>query len=169
MSDSVKFSVCKRQIPNKRDEAPLYYAVSQSDGGADIEWMAKRISQLCTVTRPDVLGVLAALQIVFIEAVQMGRLVRLGDIGDFRVTLRSKGVEKKERYSVSNILKAKLQYAPGRAISDALLTLNYEEVEPKYLAASSGSTEPSNPDGESDNTGQGGGDNQGTEEGNNPL
>lgn len=163
MSDSVKFSVCKRYVPLRKEEGPLYYAVAQSNGEATIDWMSKRISQLCTVTRPDVLGVLAALQIVFIEAIQMGRLVRLGDIGDFRVTLRSTGVEKKERYSLSNIRKARLVYAPGSAISEALLTLNYEEVVPKSQSSSSDDNEPDEPGNGDGNGGGGGGDD------NNPL
>ena len=88
MADAVNYSLCKRINLRDRTEAPKYYALAQSTGESNIDWMAKRISQLCTVTRPEVGGVLAALQIIFIESVSMGRIVLVGDIGSFRVSLR---------------------------------------------------------------------------------
>ena len=134
MADAVNYSLCKRINLHDRTAAPLYYALAQSTGESNIDWMSKRISQLCTVTRPDVVGVLAALQIVFIESVNMGRIVRLGDIGSFRISLRSIGAETKEHYPQSNIKKARILYLPGDAISNSLKSLNYQEVDSRPLS-----------------------------------
>lgn len=46
-----------------------------------------------TVSSADVKAVLDALQYEVIEALEAGNTVRLGDIGSFRLTMKSQGVE----------------------------------------------------------------------------
>ena len=55
--------------------------------------IVKRVKKRSTVSSADVKAVLDALQYEVIEALEAGNTVRLGDLGAFRLTMKSQGVE----------------------------------------------------------------------------
>ena len=55
--------------------------------------IVKRVEKRSTVSSADVKAVLDALQYEVIEALEAGNTVRLGDIGSFRLTMKSQGAE----------------------------------------------------------------------------
>ena len=59
---AVTYTLVPKVLPGKEDGQRLYYAQSRARGELGLEEMAERISRNCTLTRSDIIGVLAALE-----------------------------------------------------------------------------------------------------------
>ena len=140
MSRTVTYSVSPRVNPQKKDEAPKFYAQVQANGDCTIREMAERIQASCTVTKADVYAVLVALEDVIIEALQNGEIVRLGDLGSFQIGISGKGAPTEEEHTSALIKKARINFRPGGVLSSILGSLNFSKVALKK-AASAGNDE----------------------------
>ena len=132
MARSVTYSVVPRINPREKDEAPKYYAQAQARGDINIRDMAERIQASCTVHKSDVYAVLVALEDVVAEAIQNGEIVRLGDLCTLQVSLSGKGALTEEDYTTDLIKRAKINFRPGRVLSNALASLSFSKVAIKY-------------------------------------
>ena len=132
MARSVTYSVVPRINPREKDEAPKYYAQAQARGDISLRDMAERIQATCTVHKSDVYAVLVALEDVVAEAIQNGEIVRLGDLCTLQVSLSSKGALTEEDYTTDLIKRAKINFRPGRVLSNALASLSFSKVAIKY-------------------------------------
>lgn len=102
-----------------------YYAAIETDGEATIDEMVKDIEKFCSLTEPDIRGVIVALENVIQNKLSEGKIVRLEKLGSLYPTLSSEGVEKEEDVT-SNIIKGvSINYRPGdrlkKAINDTAL------------------------------------------------
>ena len=85
--------VLRPSEPGVKDSKKLYYAVSKSTGFTDIRRLCKLIAARSTVSSADVKAVLDNLNYVLDLELQDGRIVQLGEFGNFRITVGSEGVE----------------------------------------------------------------------------
>ena len=77
--------------------------------------VAKRLSQMCTVTYADVMAVLGELAGVMADLMAQGKSVRLDGLGTFRYTLKTKGVETEEDFDFQKQVEAvRVQFVPQR-------------------------------------------------------
>ena len=67
-----------------------------------------------------------------------GRIVYLGELGTFRLTVQSEGAESKDKFTGSNVKKAKLRFTPGLFLKKACKTATFTSLEVKEKAADSG-------------------------------
>ena len=132
MARSVTYSVVPRINPREKDEAPKYYAQAQARGDISLRDMAERIQATCTVHKSDVYAVLVALEDVVSEAIQNGEIVRLGELCTLQVSLNGKGALTEEDYTTDLIKRAKINFRPGRVLSNALTSLTFSKVAVKY-------------------------------------
>ena len=132
MARSVTYSVVPRINPREKDEAPKYYAQAQARGDISLRDMAERIQATCTVHKSDVYAVLVALEDVVAEAIQNGEIVRLGELCTLQVSLNGKGALTEEDYTTDLIKRAKINFRPGRVLSNALSSLSFSKVAIKY-------------------------------------
>ena len=132
MARSVTYSVVPRINPREKDEAPKYYAQAQARGDVSIREMAERIQSSCTVHKSDVYAVLVALEDVIAEALQNGEIVRLGELCTLQVSLSGKGALTEDDYDTSLIKRSKINFRPGRVLSNALNGLQFTKVDIKY-------------------------------------
>ena len=132
MARSVTYSVVPRINPREKDEAPKYYAQAQARGDVSIREMAERIQSSCTVHKSDVYAVLVALEDVIAEALQNGEIVRLGELCTLQVSLSGKGALTEDDYDTSLIKRSKINFRPGRVLSNALSGLQFTKVDIKY-------------------------------------
>ena len=128
MARTVKYSVIPRINPRDRETDPKYYALVQSNGDVSLREMCERIQQSCTVTKADVHAVLVALEEVIVDALKGGEIIRLGDLGTFRVSLSSKGALTEKEYNTSLITRARILFRPGTILSEALANLTYSKL-----------------------------------------
>ena len=78
------YTLVPKVLPGKEDGQRLYYAQSRARGELGLEEMAERISRNCTLTRSDIIGVLAALEDEVCQGLCNGEIVRLGGIGSLQ-------------------------------------------------------------------------------------
>ena len=132
MARSVTYSVVPRMKPGDKNLPPKYYAQAQARGDVNIREMAERIQSTCTVHKSDVYAVLVALEDVVAEAIQNGEIVRLGELCTLQVGLSGKGAVTEEDYTTDLIKRAKINFRPGVALSNALSSLTFSKVKVKY-------------------------------------
>lgn len=106
MAKSIRYVVRPKSNPQDRDAAPKYYAVVASRGTTTTRELAENISSATTLQLPDVVAVLAALQLVACEELAKGNVVSLGSIGYLKMTMSSKGALTGDRFSIKTHLKS---------------------------------------------------------------
>ena len=128
MARTVTYTVVPKINPRDRETEPKFYGNVKSSGDINIREMAERIQGSCTVTKADVYAVLVALEDVIAESIQKGEIVRLMDIGTFRVGISTKGALKEEEFSESLIKKTRILFRPGSVLQNAIANLNFTKV-----------------------------------------
>ena len=128
MSRTVNYTVIPRINPRDRETEPKFYGSVKTSGDINIREMADRIQQSCTVTKADVYAVLVALEDVISESIQKGEIVRLMDIGTFRVGISTKGALKEEDFNDALIKKTRILFRPGSVLQNAIANLNFTKV-----------------------------------------
>ena len=128
MARTVTYTVVPKINPRDRETEPKFYGNVKSSGDINIREMAERIQQSCTVTKAEVYAVLVALEDVISESIQKGEIVRLMDIGTFRVGISTKGALKEEDFNDALIKKTRIIFRPGTILSEALANINFTKV-----------------------------------------
>ncbi len=82
--------------------------------------LCKKISDRCTVTAADVMGVIRSLVGIVEEHVVNSRIVRLGELGSFRISVSSDMVPQSTRWSASALRRPKMIFTPGPLLKQAL-------------------------------------------------
>ena len=132
MSRSVTYSVVPRRNPSEKGTPPKFYAQAQARGSISLREMSERIQATCTVHKSDVYAMLMALEDVVSEAIQNGEIVRLGELCTLQVSLSGKGALTEDDYDTSLIKRSKINFRPGRVLSNALSGLQFTKVDIKY-------------------------------------
>ncbi len=74
--------------------------------------LATKISARCTVTEPDILAVINALETEIADNVQAGRRVVLNDFGSFKLGLKTEGAPSAKDFSQANIKGIHVLFQP---------------------------------------------------------
>lgn len=91
----------------------LFYPATAPLTPIDIDQVATEISERCTVTRADIVGILKALETQLEHALLEGYTVRLGQIGSFRLTTSAVSVDNKEEVSADLIRAPRVRFTPS--------------------------------------------------------
>lgn len=104
-----------------------WYANIFNDGEETIDDLVKKIEKFSALSEADIRGVIIALENVILEELGNGKIIRLDKLGSFYPTLSSEGVLQQEDFTVANIKSAKVNYRPGKRISNALSTATFKK------------------------------------------
>lgn len=119
-----------RSVKNQNDQKLYFYPAVAYTGTITQNQLAELISAKTTVTRADVVCVLAALEEAIAEKLANSCAVRLGDVGSFTTSIRSKGGEaNKENINVNHINRVRTVFHPSATLKRRL----NEEASP-YLS-----------------------------------
>lgn len=132
MARTINYSVSGRKKPGDEMAVEKFYAQAQSKGTCDIEELSEKIAQATTMTRGDVKGVLAALEDEIIDRLLNGEIVKLGDLGTFRVSLQSTGAETIDKFTAANIKKANIVFRASTRMQLQMGKASYTVVAPTY-------------------------------------
>ncbi|WKN30825.1 hypothetical protein PZB74_17865 [Porifericola rhodea] len=124
----VSYNVVPKVNPQKREDPPKYYAISQSNGEVNFRALAKEIAEITTVSTPDAIAVLESLIMIIPRHIERGEIVRLGELGSLRLTIKSEGCNSEEEVNSSKIKKAYYRFSPGSELQETLKTLKYNRV-----------------------------------------
>lgn len=133
----MKYRVVSRKAP--KAETVKYYPLLTGGQLVLRERVIERIEKRCTLSSSDVKAVLDALEFELIDCLQQGNSVRLGDLGSFRVTLRSEGVDQADAVTSASIKGTHVVFTPSskirRALSVPLKTVSFQRVDEKAAPA----------------------------------
>lgn len=105
-----------------------YYASANVTGEVSIEGLTKRIEKISTVSGADIRAVLYALVDVSVGEMSDGKVVRLGDLGYFRVSISSEGVDSEKEVTSDIIKGGRVIFTPGKEIKNMLKNLTYQKM-----------------------------------------
>ena len=90
----------------------VYYPSAVTVGQpVPVKKVAKRLSQMCTVTYADVMAVLGEMA----DYMGQGKSVRLDGLGTFRYTLKTRGVTNEDDFDFQKQVEAvRVQFVPAR-------------------------------------------------------
>lgn len=126
----IPYKVIARKQPGKT--TVKFYATTSSKQ-MNFDQMVQDIVNNCTVTRPDVLAVLSALQERIVANLKEGKTIPLMELGTITYTLGSEGAEEKADFTADNIKAFRVHFRPATGIKKYIRRsdLRFENVEQK--------------------------------------
>ena len=112
-------------------------------GYAEMPDICKLISERSALSSADVKGVLDSLNYVLDAQLRAGMIVRMGELGNFRMSFSSHGVDPTAKFNpTSDIGKARILFTPGKALQDTRLKVEFSQAKDLKNAGSSVPTDP---------------------------
>ena len=125
---SINYKTIARKNPQDITATPKYYAAVKSNGSVDFESLAEMISEQCTVTDTDCLAVLNVLEKNVIRELKEGRIVRLGKLGNFQVSLSSEGFDTEQEVTADAVKKSRILFRPAKKMKALLQNLSFQKA-----------------------------------------
>jgi predicted histone-like DNA-binding protein len=125
---AIKFKTLPRLNPQDMEAPQKYYASSIGNGETDMEALAEMIAYQSTLTDTDCYAVLRSLEHNIINELKQGRIVKLGSLGNFQVSISAKGQENAEDVTANDIVKSRILFRPGKKLRNLLLNLSYQKA-----------------------------------------
>ena len=128
---AVKFRTVEREVRIGDDAGKKKtFAVAKANGYCDMTKLCKLISARCAMSSADVKAILDSLNWVMDLELQSGNIVQLGEFGNFRLSIRSRGAEKKDLFNTSFIKNAHIVFSPGTSLRETKSNLHFEHEKP---------------------------------------
>ena len=131
----IKAAVKAGETPDPADEALVAtekqnaYAIAQYADVMTIEKFAKHISTHgCVYSRADISAILYMAVDCMREQLLEGKKIRLGDLGDFSVSLTSKGAENAKAFTTQNITGVNVVWDCGQEFKNLLADAEFNLV-----------------------------------------
>ena len=105
-----------------------YYASPVMDGEMNIDALTTSIEKISTVSGADIRAVLYALVDVSIDGLSRGAIIRMGELGNLRITLSSEGKLSAQEVSGASVKKTGIIFTPGARLKEMLKTLKFQKV-----------------------------------------
>ncbi|MEM9424436.1 MAG: HU family DNA-binding protein [Spirochaetota bacterium] len=102
-----------------------HFASTYSTGEINIEGLTEEIGKISTVSGADIRAVLYALVDVLPRHLSEGQIIRLGELGSFRISISSQGEDSPEKVTAHSIKKARLLFNPGKHLQEMLQNIRY--------------------------------------------
>lgn len=109
---SLNFTMRQNKIRSNKAYGK-WYAQTLRGTVMETEEIEKRIQDNCTVTRADIRAVLTALHDVVVDGLKDGRVVSLGELGKFYLSIRSECVDHPDDFRVKDHVRGvECKYIP---------------------------------------------------------
>ncbi len=126
---SIKYNVIERPEPGVAGGGiKKWYAAVANDGELAIDDLVKQIEKFSALSEADIRGVIIALENVIQDNLINGKIIRLDKLGSFYPGLSSNGATSAAEFDQSLIKGARVNYRPGKRISDALKTASFRKA-----------------------------------------
>jgi len=125
---AIKFKTLARKNPQNMEAPDKYYAASIGNGETDMEALAEMIAYQSTLTDTDCYAVLRSLEHNIINELRQGRIVKLGSLGNFQISISAKGQDNEEDVTANDIVKSRIIFRPGKKLRNLLTNLSYQKV-----------------------------------------
>ena len=120
------FSVGARMNPMDKNATPKYYATAQAAKIIDVRDLCKSCRAHSTFTMGDSMGVIETILEHAMEEMKVGNMVRLGGLGNFRLTINAQeGTDTEQDFNESNIKSCHVLFTPGDDLVDMCNNMTY--------------------------------------------
>ncbi len=125
---SIKIKALSRINPQEPEAPRKFYAVAVNQGELTLNNLSKQIAMMSTVSKTDVYAVLMAFTEVVPQALEDGKIVRLGSLGSFSVMVSSDAMPTAEEVSSNNVKQLKMRFRPSLELKTQVETFPIEKV-----------------------------------------
>lgn len=118
----MKYKVVERKKPGTQDFK--YYGTVVLGEPVGLRAIVKEIEEKCTLTQPDILAVLSALESAIAAKLRNGQAVRFGTLGSFRPTITSNGSATANTWAINLIKRVRAVFTPSAQLKRDLSLKN---------------------------------------------
>lgn len=105
-----------------------YYASPVHGKELTLEGLTRAIEKTSTVSGADIRAVLYAMVEEAVIGLEEGRIIRFGDLGSFRITLKSEGKNTEAEVTANAVKKAGVIFTPGKKLQNMLKTAKFKKA-----------------------------------------
>ncbi|MBP6181903.1 HU family DNA-binding protein [Flavobacterium sp.] len=120
---AIPFSPSGKTNPNIVSAPMRYYPRASNSGEIDLDELAEQVSFSCTATPADCYAVILSLVDVVSSSLENGKIVRLGHLGSFQISIKGVGSDTPEAVKAQNVKSASILFRPGRKLKKMLSQL----------------------------------------------
>ncbi len=125
---SVKYKVQEKRNPGDPGAPQKFYARPVSTGEVTLDELSEDISHASSVNQSDVYAVLQSLVREIPKNIARGNIVRLGNLGAFRLSTNSRGSVAADEVTANNLFRKRILFHPGRQVKATLDNLTFEKM-----------------------------------------
>ena len=123
---AINYKIVKRKNPLKKDDEGLFYLNAKSLGCMNDEDFIKDLVQNTSMTKEEAAAAFSYMVKSLFKFLSLGFTVRLGKLGYFKITIKSKGSKIKEEVSKDKIQKILLNFIPHKETAHIISDLPVE-------------------------------------------
>jgi predicted histone-like DNA-binding protein len=123
---SIKFNIVERGRPGNSAAPKKYYPSIQSSGRVSLRQLAKRASDMSTLSTPDMMAAIEALLTIIPQELADGNIVELGDFGNFWLRFSAEGTEDRAKVRGDQITTLIPRFMPGKRFKHMLGRVKFE-------------------------------------------
>ena len=125
----IEYSLVQRGLPGNPTGPKKWYANVRASGTTNERSMADKISRGTSLSSTDIKAAIESLLQEIPRELADGQIVKLGDLGSFRVTLQSEGTDTEEEFTLTRLRKVKVNFAPSALFEQLLAGAVLKRVE----------------------------------------
>ena len=125
---AIKYNVLEIGKPGDPAAPKKFYPRPVHSGEITLEDLAADISHASSLTESDVYAVLQSLVREIPRNISRGYIVRLGNLGAFRLGSNSSGSDTEEEVTGANIFRKRLLFYPGKHVKAVIDGLTFEKI-----------------------------------------
>lgn len=122
---AIKFNIMEKGKPGDPTAPKKFYARPVHTGEISLEDLSEDISHASSLTESDVYAVLQSLVREIPRNISRGYIVRLGNLGAFRLGSNSTGSDTAEEVTAANIFRKRLLFHPGKRVKSVVNDLTF--------------------------------------------
>ncbi|HZH69143.1 MAG TPA: HU family DNA-binding protein [Flavobacteriaceae bacterium] len=125
----LNFKAVLRYNPQDPEAPYKHYAFPVYRSKVGLKEISDEVADKSSLTRGDCYNVIQNFMSVMLKALRNGDIVKLDDLGTFRVTLSSKNAETPQDLSSVAIKRARIRFQPGEELKGMLANLKFAKKE----------------------------------------
>jgi predicted histone-like DNA-binding protein len=115
-----------RKNPLKPTDPPLFYLNAVNQGKVTLDDICKRIAHASTLSRGDLYNAIMGVVDEIMFDLNDGKIVELGKLGTFRMTVNSTGVPELTKVSSNQVIRVNIRFRPGSELTSVVKNLKME-------------------------------------------
>ena len=120
---AIPFSPSGKINPNDASAPMKYYPRASNFGEIDLEELAEQVSFSCSATPADCYLVIMSLVTEVSNSLERGKIVRLGNLGSFQVSIKGDSSDTPEAVKAQNVTSASILFRLGKKLKTMLKRL----------------------------------------------